>query len=118
DEIEAAIDRVEEWLEEEYDEANRGVVIYTALNGDDFDAFQFPVPVPNRIVVGERPAVAPLAQVIESFEHYGVVLLDREHVRILSVYLGALLDEIEVHADPLPAAHDIQVGGYSQMRYQ
>jgi peptide chain release factor subunit 1 len=39
-------------------------------------------------------------------------------VRILSVYLGTLLDEIEIHRDPYPAAHDVQAGGYSQMRYQ
>lgn len=116
--IEAAIDRVERWLAEEYDEANRGVVLYTSLDGTSFDAFQFPVSVPNRMVIAERPAVGPLAQVLESFNHFGVVLLDRERVRILSVYLGTLVDEIEVHGDPLPAAHDLQAGGYSQMRFQ
>jgi peptide chain release factor subunit 1 len=47
-----------------------------------------------------------------------VVLLDRERVLILSGYLGTLLDEIEVHAEPYPARHDVQAGGYSQMRYQ
>lgn len=118
DEMEAALDRVEEWLEQEYDESNRGVVVYASLSGDRFDAFQFPVAVPNRMVVAARPAVGPLAQVLESFNHYGVVLLDREHVRILSVYLGTLIDEIEVHGDPLPTAHDVQAGGYSQMRFQ
>ena len=116
--VDAAIDRVEEWIENEYDEANRGVVIYAALDGSQFTALQFPVSVPNRIVMGDRSAVGPLAQVLESFDHYGVVLLDREHVRILSVYLGTLIEEIEVHGDPLPAAHDIQAGGYSQMRFQ
>lgn len=118
EDVEAAIDRVEGWLTEEYDEANRGAVIYTSLEGGFFDAFQFPVSVPNRMVIADRAAVGPLAQILESFNHYGVVLLDREHVRILSVYLGTLLDEIEVRGDPLPAAHDIQAGGYSQMRFQ
>lgn len=84
-----------------------------------FEAVQFPVPVANRVVVGERPYVAPLAQVLRSYRHYGVVLLDREHVRLLSVYLGTLLDELEYRGEPIvPAKHNVQAGGYSHARYQ
>ena len=110
--------RIQDWLDLEYDESNRGVVIYAELGGDWFEALQFPVPVQSRMVVAERPMVGPLAQVIRSYDHYGVVLLDREHVRILSVYLGTLLDELEFRGDPLPTQHDVQAGGYSQTRYQ
>jgi peptide chain release factor subunit 1 len=110
--------QVDEWLDADYREENRGVVIYAELGGDWFEALQFPVAVPNRLVIADRPAVGPLAQVLESYQHHGVVLLDRERVRILSVYLGTLLDEIEVEGEPYPAAHDVQAGGYSQMRFQ
>lgn len=115
---EAAFDRIEAWIEEEYSEENHGVVIYTELGGEWFEALQFPVAISNRIVLSSRPAIGPLAEVIESYSHHGVVLLDREHVRILSVYLGTLLDEIEVHGEPYPAPHDLQAGGYSQTRFQ
>jgi peptide chain release factor subunit 1 len=113
-----AFQQVDEWLEREYREENRGVVIYTELGGDWFEALQFPIAVQNRLVISDRPAVGPLAQVLESYDHHGVVLLDRERVRILSVYLGTLLDEIEVHGKPYPTQHDVQAGGYSQMRFQ
>ena len=111
-------ERVQAWLESEYDEANRGVVIYAEVGGDWFEAMQFPVPVQNRLVSGARPVVAPLAQVLTSYRHYGVVLLDREHVRILSIYLGTLLDELEYRRDPIPTQSDVQAGGYSQSRFQ
>src|SRR5687768_1710323 len=114
----AFFQRVDEWLENEYSEENRGVVIYSNPSGDWFEAMQFPVPVANRFVTEDRPSVAPLAQVLESYDHHGVVLLDRERVRILSVYLGTLLDEFEVRGDPYPANHDVQAGGYSQTRFQ
>jgi peptide chain release factor subunit 1 len=110
--------RVDSWLQDGFDQENRGVVIYAEIGGDWFEALQFPIPVQNRMVIAERPAIAPLAQVIESYHHHGVVLLDREHVRILSVYLGTLLDEIEVEGEPFPTPHDVQAGGYSQSRYQ
>lgn len=116
--IGVAFQQVDDWLDREFREENRGVVIYSELGGDWFEALQFPVPVPNRLVISDRPAIAPLAQVVESYHHHGVILLDRERVRILSVYLGTLLDEIEVHGKPFPTPHDVQAGGYSQMRYQ
>jgi peptide chain release factor subunit 1 len=111
-------DRVQGWLDSEFDEANRGVVIYAEVGGDWFEAMQFPVPVQNRFVVAPRPVVGPLAQVLTDYHHYGVVLLDREHVRILSVWLGTLLDELEFRGDPLPVPSHVQAGGYSQSRYQ
>jgi peptide subunit release factor 1 (eRF1) len=114
----ASFARIERWLSEEYAEENRGVAIYTEIGGDYFEALQFPVPIQNRLVIGDRAVVKPLAQVLEAYDHHGVVLLDREHVRILSVYLGTLLDEIEVHGEPFPTPHDVQAGGYSQKRFQ
>lgn len=113
-----AFTRVDRWLEDEFDEENRGVVIYAEIGGEGFEALQFPVPVQNRMLIGERPVIAPLAQVLESYHHHAVVMLDREHVRILSIYLGTLLDEIRVETQPIPTAHDVQAGGYSQQRYQ
>jgi peptide subunit release factor 1 (eRF1) len=58
--------------------------------------------------------------VLKSYEHYGVILMDREHVRILSVYLGTLLDELEFRGDPLAPTtnHHVQAGGYSHKRFQ
>jgi peptide chain release factor subunit 1 len=111
-------DRVQGWLESGFDEANRGVVIYAEVGGDWFEAMQFPVPVQNRLVVAPRPVIGPLAQVLTAYRHYGVVLLDREHVRILSVWLGTLLDELAYRGDPLPVPSHVQAGGYSQSRYQ
>lgn len=110
--------RIRSWIAEDFDQSNRGVVIYAEVGGDYFEAMQFPVPVQNRMVVADRPMVGPLAQVLESYHHYGVILLDREHVRILSVYLGTLLDEIELHGDPLPVNSHVKAGGYSQSRIQ
>jgi peptide subunit release factor 1 (eRF1) len=111
-------ERVVTWLDTEFVESNRGVVIYASVEGDWFEALQFPVAVQNRLVLADRPVVGPLAQVLRSYEHYGVILLDREHVRILSVHLGTLLDELEFRGDPIPTSFHVQAGGYSHTRFQ
>jgi peptide chain release factor subunit 1 len=117
-EMQTALDRVQDWIETSFDEANHGLVVYAELGGNWFQALQFPVPVQNRLVVAQRPVIAPLAQVVEEYRHYAVILLDREHVRLLSVYLGTLLDEVTVRGEPIPTPHDVQAGGYSHTRFQ
>jgi peptide chain release factor subunit 1 len=118
DAVERLTEQVRDWIRDDFVEANRGIAIYAEVGGDYFEAMQFPVPVQSRLVVADRPVIGPLAQVLTSYHHYGVVLLDREHVRILSIYLGTLLDELEYRGDPIPTAGDIQAGGYSQARFQ
>jgi len=116
--VDGLMEQVREWVRTDFEEANRGVAIYASIGDGYFEAMQFPVPVQSRLVVADRPVIGPLAQVLESYHHYGVILLDREHVRILSVYLGTLLDELEYRGDPIPTPGDLQAGGYSQARFQ
>lgn len=116
--IEAALDRVERWIGDEYREENKGVAIYTELGGPWFDALQFPVPVRNRVAIGDVPCITPLAQIVETHHHHGVMLVDREHLRMMSVYMGEPLHLHEVTPEPYPVPHDIQAGGYSQPDFQ
>jgi peptide subunit release factor 1 (eRF1) len=116
--IGAAFARAEQWLADVFDESNKGVAFYTDLEGSWQDALQLPIPLPNRLVVGERPLIGPLAQVIERHRRHGVLLVDRQHLRMLGVYLGRAVQEREVDKEPYPVPHDVQRGGYSQANVQ
>lgn len=116
--IGAAFERVEEWLDSEYDESKKGVVVFTEVDGEWLEAYQLSVPVQNRLEVYERPIVAPLVEVFERYHHHGVVLVDREHLRLMSIFLDQTLNEREVETEPYPAPHDIRRGGFSAKDYQ
>ncbi|MBV9110340.1 MAG: hypothetical protein JO306_13090, partial [Gemmatimonadetes bacterium] len=73
--VETLWDRVQRWLGEDYEETNCGLVIYAEVGGDWFEALQTRAPVQNRLIVAPSPVVAPLAQVLEGYRHYGVVLI-------------------------------------------
>lgn len=113
----AAFERVELWIDTEFQEANRGAAIYAEIGGEWFEGLQFPVPVRNRTVIADRPIIAPLAQIVEA-RHHGVILVDRENLRLLSFYLGELLHEHLVQTEPYPGPHDIQRGGEAQGGWQ
>lgn len=113
-----AFERVEEWLATGFDEANKGVAVYTGIGSEWLEALQFPVPVRNRIEISARPIIGPLVQIVEAYRHHGIVLVDREHLRILSVYLDTTVAEHRAETEPYPVPHDVKAGGYSAKDYQ
>jgi peptide subunit release factor 1 (eRF1) len=118
EELEQALARLDRWLAEEYDEANRGVAFFTEPGGDWLDVLQFPVPVENRLELSEDPVIGPLAEIVQRSRRHGLVLVDREHVRMLAVQMGVVEHEHEVRGDPYPTPHDVKAGGYSAKDYQ
>lgn len=116
--LEATLDRVERWIANEFEESNRGAALYLELGGDLIAALQLPEPVENRITIDDVPAVMPLVEVMERESPHVVAMVDREHLRLLAVAFGRVLDEVSLDPEPLPVAHDVQAGGYSQKNYQ
>lgn len=113
-----AFARLEEWVNANYDQANKGLAVYVELDGDWIEGLQLPLPVENRLVVDPRPVVGPLVEIVESYHHHGVIVVDREHLRLLSLYLDQTLHEREVSTEPYPAPHDIKRGGFSAKDFQ
>lgn len=113
-----AFARLERWVTANFEQANKGLAIYVELDGDWIDGYQIPLPLENRLVTGERPVVGPLVEIVESYHHHGVVLVDREHLRLLSFYLDQALHEQEVQAEPYPTPHDVKRGGFSAKDFQ
>lgn len=113
-----AFARLERWLDTEFDGSSRGVAVFIEIGGDWMRSMQLPVPLENKIVVDERPIIAPLLQLMHDYHHHGVVLVDREHLRILSLFMDQAIRELRVDTEPYPAPHDVQRGGYSQKGYQ
>lgn len=114
----AAFARLEKWLDDHYDESKKGVAFFTSFDGEWEEGHNFSVPVPNRLSIGDRPIVAPLVEIVERYHHHGVIVVDREHLRLLSVFLDQTLHERAVETEPYPAAHDVKRGGFSAKDFQ
>jgi peptide subunit release factor 1 (eRF1) len=110
--------RVDRWLDEEFDTTNRGVAIFADLGGDWFEAFQFPMALPNRLELLPEVVVSPLAQLVGGHPRYCVVIVDREHLRLVATHMGRLVAEFRLEPDAIPTPHDVQAGGYSHKDYQ
>lgn len=114
----AVFARIDRWIDEFYDPVNKGVAIFAEVGGDWFEALQFPAPTRNRLELLDYPVIGPLSEVVSAHPRSGVILVDREHLRLLSVHMGVLGEDYRIEPDVIDSPHDVQAGGYSHKDYQ
>ncbi len=114
----AAFARAERWIQENFDEANKGLALYAEVGGSWLAGFQVGVPLQNRLELADRAIIGPLAEVVERHPSYGVLVVDRDSLRLLSLRSGQVLAEEIATGEAYPTPNDVQAGGYSQKDYQ
>lgn len=114
----AVLSRIDTWIDESYDPANRGVAIFAEIGGDWFEAMQFPAGTRNRFEILDHPVIGPLSEVMSGHPRCGVILVDREHLRLLAVHMGVVGEDYRVEPEAIDAPHDVQAGGYSHKDFQ
>jgi hypothetical protein len=110
--------KVEQWVDTAYEPTNKGVAIFAEIGGGWFEAFQFPAIVGNRLEILDYPVIGPLTEVVRRFPQYGVIVVDREHLRLLSLHMGVVGEDYAQEPEAIPTAHDVQAGGYSHKDFQ
>lgn len=81
-----------------------------------FHVRELGVRVPNILTWRDIPYVRPLLELIDEHERYGVVLTDREHARLFSIFLGEIQEHKEVFAKA-EVTH-IKTAGMDHLRSQ
>lgn len=87
------IDAVLRYFDLEHGWSGRSVAVFSCYQEDYFRAYPLAVPLRSRIRVGDRPYVKPLADLLDSYGGYGVVLVDKQEVRLFHFHLGELREE-------------------------
>ena len=88
------VQAVEAYVNLEYDWAAKGLAIFSNQDSDFFQTYQFNLTVPDQIFIGERPTLRPLVRLLDSYDGWSVVLVDKQSARIFAINLGEL-DELE-----------------------
>jgi peptide chain release factor subunit 1 len=98
----------------------RGVIAFSDASENFFWPREINAVVRNQARWGEMPYLAPLLEIMDEYERYGVVLVDKAHARLFTVFIG----EIQEHYDALAPAsvRHIRTSGtdhiLSQPRFQ
>jgi peptide chain release factor subunit 1 len=102
----ADLARIEEHVRAGVDRSRvRGLALFSCAADGFFEAVELPVPVHNLIVVNHTPYVRPLETLLDEYERFGVLLVDKQRFRLLVFELGELTDKREF-VDRLPRHDD------------
>lgn len=94
---------------------NRGLVFFINPVENIFYEYVLPRKVATALYFEKNLHLTPLAQLLDEYERYLVIVFDKSKARIFSVYLGEIEKE-KVLKQYFPGKHDM--GGWSQARYQ
>jgi peptide chain release factor subunit 1 len=84
----ADLDAISRYVELEYDRQGSGLALFSG--GDFWRAYALAFAVGDSIHVGMQPYIKPLADYADSYDRYGVVLVDREGARLFLFNQGVL----------------------------
>ena len=84
---------VERYFDHEYNWSGRSVAIFSCAARGFFRAYPLAVSITNQVYVSDHPAVKPLADVLDTFGGYGVVLVDKQGARLFFFHLGELREQ-------------------------
>ncbi len=89
-EDEAAVLR---FFDHEHDWSGRSVAVFSCAPEGFFKAYSLAVPLKSRVRINNQPHVKPLANLLDSYGGYGVVLVDKQGARLFSFHLGELREQ-------------------------
>src|SRR5439155_2316087 len=93
----------------------RGVALFSCHASGLWEEVTVPRPLKELAAVAERPHVLPLEALVETYERFCTIIVDREKARFFLVRMGRIAEQTDL-ADDVPGQHD--QGGWSQARYQ
>lgn len=93
----AESEAVERYIDLEYDWSGRSVAIFACEPEDFFEAYIFATPIQTRARIHNRPHVKPLVDLIDSYGHFGIALVDKQGLSLYTYHLGEL-EELEKYS--------------------
>jgi peptide chain release factor subunit 1 len=81
------------YFDHEHDWSGRSVAVFSCQPEGFLRVYTLAVPVRSRIRTSSRPYVKPLADLLDSYGGYGVVLVDKQGARLFSFHLGELTEQ-------------------------
>jgi peptide chain release factor subunit 1 len=104
------------FLERDFERgATRGVAMFSCARAGLWEVVTVARPFPDRAAVAEAPYLLPLEALVEIYESFCTVLVDRSRARIFLAELGTIEERSDIF-DEVPRRHD--QGGWAQARLQ
>jgi peptide chain release factor subunit 1 len=99
------------YMDHARDWSGKSIAIFSCAADGFFRAYPLAIPVRSRVRISDHPHIKPLADLLDSYGGYGVVLIDKQGGRFFHFHLGELQEQEGVMGE---AIRHTKRGGGSQ----
>jgi len=103
--ISADIGKIESFVAANKREFKKGIAIISSSESSFWKMYSLSVPVKNEIIVDKTPYIEPLLDILDNYQRYAMLLVDKESARLFLVHLGEIEEYGEVHTPDVPGKH-------------
>ncbi|MCX7793151.1 MAG: Vms1/Ankzf1 family peptidyl-tRNA hydrolase [Thermodesulfovibrionales bacterium] len=97
----------------------KGLAVFAGEDDLFWKVYHLNVPVKNELIIDRFPYTKPLIDLLDNYQRYCILIVDKESARIFVVHLGEIVEYGEVHTEGVPGKH--KKGGWfalSQDHYE
>ena len=97
----------------------KGLALLSSSANSFWKEYHLVIPVKNELIVDKSPYTKPLMDILDNYQRYAVLLVDKESARIFVIHLREIVEYGEVYTPDIPGKH--KKGGWfalSQNHYE
>lgn len=113
------IDKIESFLQSERESFKKSIVIYSCASKNLWIRYDLNIELKDDLVVDRTPYTSPLFDLLDNYQKYGVLLVDKRSARVFLVFLGDIEEYGMVQHEDVPGKH--KKGGWfalAEKRYE
>jgi peptide chain release factor subunit 1 len=117
--IEKDLKAIESYVIGNKREFKKALAILSSSSNSYWRNYHLSVAVKSELIVDKAPYIKPLLDIMDNYQRYAVLLVDKESARIFIAQLGEITEYGEVHTADIPGKH--KKGGWfalSQNHYE
>ncbi len=108
--VEPDLKNIESYVQENRRGFKKGLALLSSTRRSFWREYSLAVPLKSELIVDRTPYIKPLLDVLEHYQRYAVLLVDKETARIFVIHLGEIAEYGEVHTEDVPGRH--KMGGW------
>jgi peptide chain release factor subunit 1 len=103
--VSADFEKIESYILTNKKIFKKGLALLSCQEKTFWKEFHLSVPFKNEIIVDKIPYIKPLLDILDNYQRYAILLVDRESARIFLVHIGEIEEYTEVHSHDVPGRH-------------
>lgn len=83
----------------------KGLAVISSSAISFWREYHLSLPVKSELIVDRSPHIKPLLDMLDNYQRYAALLVDKESARIFVIHMGEITEYGEVHTEDVPGRH-------------